>query len=90
MTINIAELKTHLSAYLKRVRNGERIVVYDRKQPIAEIVPMRSTPESCWERLALEGKLTLGSQDWRNLSFARTRQRVPIQKLLAEVRQDGR
>lgn len=35
----IAELKTNLSAYLSRVRNGETIVVCDRSTPIARLVP---------------------------------------------------
>jgi antitoxin (DNA-binding transcriptional repressor) of toxin-antitoxin stability system len=37
-TVNIADLKA-LSAHLKLVRNGEEVVVYDRKMPVARIVP---------------------------------------------------
>lgn len=39
-TVNIAELKNRLSAYLDRVRQGEEIVIRDRKRPIAKIVPL--------------------------------------------------
>jgi antitoxin (DNA-binding transcriptional repressor) of toxin-antitoxin stability system len=33
----ISELKNHLSAFLKRVRGGASVIVYDRDQPIARI-----------------------------------------------------
>ncbi len=39
--LGIAELKAHLSAYLKRVRAGESLVVHDRDTPIARIVPVK-------------------------------------------------
>ena len=36
----IAELKNHLSRYLDHVRSGESVLVLDRDQPIAQIVPL--------------------------------------------------
>ena len=36
----IAELKNHLSRYLDHVRSGESVLVLDRDQPIARIVPL--------------------------------------------------
>lgn len=41
-SVNIAELKNHLSTYLDRVREGEEIIVRDRRKPIAKIVPLAS------------------------------------------------
>ncbi|MDQ7843435.1 MAG: type II toxin-antitoxin system prevent-host-death family antitoxin [Armatimonadota bacterium] len=38
--VNIAELKNRLSAYLDRVREGEEILIRDRRRPIAKIVPL--------------------------------------------------
>ncbi|MFN8617764.1 MAG: type II toxin-antitoxin system prevent-host-death family antitoxin [Dehalococcoidia bacterium] len=38
--VGIADLKAHLSEYLKRVRAGERILVCDRKTAIAELRPL--------------------------------------------------
>lgn len=35
----IAELKAHLSRYLKDVRKGHSVVVLDRNEPIARVVP---------------------------------------------------
>lgn len=38
--VGIAELKAHLSEYVKRVKAGERIVVCDRETPVAELLPL--------------------------------------------------
>lgn len=38
--VGIAELKAHLSEYLRLVRRGSSVVVLDRETPIARIVPM--------------------------------------------------
>ena len=38
-TVKIAELKAHLSQYLREVRGGQEIVINDRNQPIAKVVP---------------------------------------------------
>jgi prevent-host-death family protein len=37
---NIADLRNHLTRYLKEVRAGEEIVVRDRNLPFAKIVPL--------------------------------------------------
>lgn len=37
--VGIAELKAHLSEYLRAVRSGQTIAVLDRETPIAQIVP---------------------------------------------------
>ncbi len=40
--VKIGDLKARLSAHLKVVRNGGQVLVYDRDQPIARIVPYRA------------------------------------------------
>ncbi len=42
-TVGTAELKAHLSEHLQAVRRGETIIVLDRKEPIAQIVPIGTT-----------------------------------------------
>ena len=61
-SVNIAELKNHLSAYLNKVRGGEEIVVRDRDLPIARIVPLNRSADQDDELIALaaQGKLRLG------------------------------
>lgn len=42
MEIRIAELKARLSEVLRQVRRGEDVVVLDRNEPIARLVPYRA------------------------------------------------
>lgn len=43
-TISISALKTHLSAELKKVQRGIRLVVVDHKHPVAVIEPVQDAP----------------------------------------------
>ncbi len=47
-TVQIGDLKNHLSAHLREVRKGEEIIVRDRNEPVARIVPY--VPESVEEQ----------------------------------------
>ena len=40
MRVSISKLKDQLSAYLKIVRAGQTVVVTDRNQPVAQLVPV--------------------------------------------------
>ncbi len=42
-TINVASLKSTLSTILKRVREGERLIVVNRDTPIATLNPYQET-----------------------------------------------
>jgi prevent-host-death family protein len=58
-TVNIAELKAHLSAHIQLVRAGEEVLVCDRNKPVARIVPCRLEGRSKQEqRLVADGLLT--------------------------------
>jgi prevent-host-death family protein len=48
----IAELKNHLSRYLDHVRSGESVLVLDRDQPVAQIVPLARPTGGARGRLA--------------------------------------
>lgn len=41
--VGVAELRQNLSRYLRRVAQGERLVVTDRNRPVAELGPPPST-----------------------------------------------
>jgi prevent-host-death family protein len=41
LTVNIAELKNRLSAFLQKVRAGEELLIKDRNVPVAKIIPFR-------------------------------------------------
>jgi prevent-host-death family protein len=61
-SVNITELKNRLSVYLNDVKAGEEILVCDRNQPVARIVPLVRSRDEDGELLALaaQGKLRLG------------------------------
>ena len=80
--IKVSELKAHLSQYLRRVRKGERIVVMDRSEPIAELIPLKAGPKTVFERLAREGRVKLGTQDRSKLVFLKMR-KLPVAEALA-------
>jgi antitoxin (DNA-binding transcriptional repressor) of toxin-antitoxin stability system len=79
-SVNIGELRDHLSAYLQYARNGEEIVVRDRNVPVARIVPFVATSIS-EEDAALvasgDMKLPEKEMDWEAF-WARPKANVPL------------
>lgn len=88
-TATISELKTHLSRYLRMVRRGERIIVLDRKESVAELVPPPAATASAWDRLERDGRIHRGTQDWSSLEISPLRKSIPIQEILGDVRDEG-
>ena len=57
-TVNIGDLKARLSAHIQLVRDGEEVLVCDRNQPVARIVPCHLEDRSEQEqRLVARGVL---------------------------------
>lgn len=54
-TVGVAELKAKLSEYLRRVRRGEELLVHDRDQPIARVVPVTGVATTLAVREPLAG-----------------------------------
>ena len=52
-TVNIADLKNNLSAYLEQVKNGEELIVKDRNRPVARLIPLTSGEDLDAEEEAL-------------------------------------
>ena len=55
-TVGIAELRQNLSVYLRRVADGERLLVTDRNRPVAELGPP-SNSAGALDRLIAEGRV---------------------------------
>jgi prevent-host-death family protein len=51
LTVGARELKTRLGSYLRRVREGQRIVVTERGTPVAELRGLRDGRSSLDARL---------------------------------------
>ena len=86
--INVTELKAHLSKYLRMASRGSRIVVKDRDEPVAQLGPLEKEDMSWRDRLAREGRLRRGTQNWGKLKISRLNQSVDIQSSLRRVRED--
>lgn len=58
-SVNISDLKAHLSAHIQMVRDGEEVLVCDRNRPVARIVPVVIDEQSEHERrMIARGTLT--------------------------------
>jgi prevent-host-death family protein len=55
-SVGVGELRQNLSAYLRRVQRGERLVVTDRNRPVAELGPPRGG--AALDRLIAAGRVS--------------------------------
>lgn len=86
--INVTELKSHLSKYLRMASRGSLIVVKDREEPIAQLGPPQASALSWRDRMARAGRLQLGTQNWEKLKLSKLDGPVDIQAALRDVRED--
>ncbi|HEV2283901.1 MAG TPA: hypothetical protein VGX75_16070 [bacterium] len=84
----MSELKAHLSRYLRIASRGERIIVKDRNDPIAQLGPPPPAMPLWHERLAQAGRLRVGTQNWSALKVSAAGRGVDIQASLRAVRED--
>jgi prevent-host-death family protein len=61
--IGVRELKSGLSAYLRRVRQGQSLLITDRGQPVAELRPIgaESGVDATLAKLEAIGAITRGT-----------------------------
>jgi len=67
-SIGARELRQNLSAVLKRVERGERLIVTSRNRPVAEIGPLRNRPMRTLAAL-IEAGLATPPEDPGTLEF---------------------
>lgn len=94
--MSISELKDQLSAYLRKVREGQTVVVTDRNKPVAHLTPI-STIESESERIArLVAQGIVSLPKGPPVSIEEIRRRRPVVpgagvlEALLEERREGR
>lgn len=85
----MTELKANLSKYLRMASRGSRIIVKDRDEPVAQIGPLEKESLPWRDRLAREGRLRPGTQNWGKLKVSRLDQSVDVQASLRAVREDS-
>lgn len=86
-SVGIAELRQNLSVYLRRVRNGERLVVTDRNRPVAELGPAPSTGPDL-DRLVAEGRVSRPLRSGLPEALELSGDRDALSRALDEVRGD--
>lgn len=93
----VAALKNNLSRYLDQVKSGESILVMDRDQPVAKIVPLQGSsrdllpPQERLARLERKGLIRRGSSGDRAWLLKRSSARVKgsVLKDLLNERRSG-
>lgn len=94
-TVGVRELKNKLSEYLRRVRLGETVLVTDRGEVVAELLPPGqgqrdpAAPEGL-QSLARRGLLTLGAPPDTNLYPALTRKQSERRRSVAQLLDEER
>jgi antitoxin (DNA-binding transcriptional repressor) of toxin-antitoxin stability system len=87
-SVNVTELRSRLRSYLSRVRNGEEILIRDRKLAVARLVPLSPTNDFDEElqEMAARGLVRLPEKklDLRSF-FALPAPRIPLSKLRAAI-----
>ncbi len=78
------QLKNDLSRYLRRVREGTTIIVTDRGEPIARIVPA-GVPDDV-ARLITEGRISWSGARVRPAKPVRVATGAPLSDYVAEDR----
>ncbi len=90
----ISEIKNHLSAYLKKVKAGQSVLILDRDQPVARLerVEVEGRPADRLARLERAG-LMRRSTKRMPLELLRSpapKARQSVVEALLEERRDGR
>lgn len=84
-TVGIAELRQHLTRYLQRVAQGERLIVTDRNRPVAELGPPPTTGAAL-DRLIADGRVSRPKRHGLPLSIDLGGDPYALSRALDEVR----
>ena len=86
-TVNIRELKSRLSHYLRLAKAGESVEIMERGNPIGRIIPTVLPVQDRIEAMAQSGLLLWNKQKLRPMApLARVRGRRTVAELLIEDR----
>lgn len=89
--VGIRELKNRLGTYVRQVRRGATIVITDRGQPVARIVPEPETPrgkslEDLLQELAAAGHIRLGTRPFAKVKPVPARGKPASQMIIEDRR----
>jgi prevent-host-death family protein len=86
MDVAVTELRSHLSKWLERVREGDELVITDRGVPVARILGL--TTASTLEQLTRQGVIARPERGNRPTATGRRRPRPrrPVAEIVSEQR----
>lgn len=85
--MSVRELRQHLSRYLRRVERGERLVVTERRRPVAVLGPLPEN-EDVLDYLIAIGEATPASGDLLDLPPPVRVEGPSSEEILDELRAD--
>ncbi|MCK6553606.1 type II toxin-antitoxin system prevent-host-death family antitoxin [Candidatus Binatia bacterium] len=91
-TAAVAELKAHLSRFLRRVKAGDEILVTERDVPVARIVPVAPVGDERLRGLERQGLVKIGSGKLPKDFWTRPRGEDPrglVRAAVGEEREEG-
>ena len=84
-TISISELRSNLTLYLEKAKDGDEIIVEDKNQAIARILPAASDEES---RLVADGLMRLPKKKLSEDFWEADAPRIPLEKIVEAIRRE--
>ena len=85
--MSVRELRQHLSRYLRRVAAGERLLVTERRQPVAVLGPLPEN-DDILDYLTATGEVTPAAGDLLDLPPPRPASGPPSSEILDDLRAD--
>jgi prevent-host-death family protein len=85
--VSVRELRQHLSRYLRRVERGERLVVTERRRPVAVLGPLPEN-EDVLDYLIAIGEATPATSDLLDLPPPIPVEGPSSEEILDELRAD--
>jgi prevent-host-death family protein len=88
VTVGIRELKARLSSYVRQARSGASVIITDRGEPVARLVPMGRSLEDRMEDLVEAGLITWSGRNLSRIApVARGQGQQAVADLLLEDRE---
>jgi len=88
VTVGIRELKARLSSYIRQAKSGTSVVITDRGEPVARLVPMGRSLEDRMDDLVEAGLVNWSGKNLSRIApVASTRGQQTVADLLLEDRE---
>ena len=88
VTVGIRELKARLSSYVRQAKSGASVIITDRGEPVARLVPIGRSLEDRMEDLVDAGLITWSGKNLARIApVVRTHGQQSVADLLLEDRE---